>query len=225
MRVNRNRVMWICLWGIGISFLLCHSPSVAAVSEAEPIVEELSDILQDEPNHHFSLAIEAFMKQDHALAAEEIRKGAAYLKLETLRAEDKGKEALDRSITELEGLADSLSRGEPHTLQDLTQAFGRTQQALAHHHYLKAMVLWTEQKLQLAGKELKKSVAHLERGITYVGREFLEESQDILAKTRDLAKNLWEKATVGKEETEMHMKRYEEHLLKLHERLKNPTMK
>jgi hypothetical protein len=64
-----------------------------------------------EPQEHFQNAHESFLKKDLQRAAEEIRKAAAFVKVEAGRATDDGKQSLLTSVRELDKLADEVERG------------------------------------------------------------------------------------------------------------------
>jgi len=55
------------------------------------VIEDILIVFADEPQHYYMRAFEHFLKHDWEAAAVEIRKGAAFLKLEAARAADDAK--------------------------------------------------------------------------------------------------------------------------------------
>jgi hypothetical protein len=71
------------------------------------------------PGEHFHKARENFLKKDLKGAASEIRKGAAFLKLQAARATNEGKKGLNASIAELEKLANDVGKAIEKTGQEI----------------------------------------------------------------------------------------------------------
>ena len=64
--------------------------------------------VSEEPQRHFGAAGEAYAKKDFKAAATEVRKAAAYLRLESARATGEAKKGLDAADAELERTALAL---------------------------------------------------------------------------------------------------------------------
>ncbi|KPL03066.1 MAG: hypothetical protein AMJ90_04065 [candidate division Zixibacteria bacterium SM23_73_2] len=99
--------------------------------------EDIWIVLVDEPEFHFQKAHEFFLKKDFKAAGSEIRKGAAFLKLEAGRSTTEGKKTLEASADELGKLAEDVEKGAVASEKQLKDAFARADHALAKHHYLK----------------------------------------------------------------------------------------
>ena len=69
------------------------------------IEEDIYYVFDDEPSAYFYNAHENFMKRDFKAAARELRKAAAFVKLESARATADGKKLLIYSYHELDELA------------------------------------------------------------------------------------------------------------------------
>jgi hypothetical protein len=149
-------------------------PATEAIEAPEGHVvvkEEVLNAFVESPGEHFHKARQSFLKKDYKAAAEEIRKGAAFMKLEEGRANAEGKKVLTTSIDKLEKLATDVENGTVTSAATLNHAFARAHYALAKHHYLRAI----EYKAKNAGVELghalKASAIHLEHGFAWAGHE------------------------------------------------------
>jgi len=162
------------------------------------IDEGLSSALLDEPAHHFHGAREALLKRDPATAALELRKGAAYMKIETSRAVGAARPALDAAVGELEGLAAALAAGSTVTPGGLNTAIARAHQALAQHHYLKAAQFHSAGQTEKVWHDLQASTVHLESGLAWAGQETVAAA----LRTAEEARRLGEKAKHGAQWTE-----------------------
>lgn len=113
--------------------------------------EEVWLVVEDEAEEHFHRAHESFVKKDLKKTAADIRKGAAFLKLEAGRATEEGKKLLEDSSHELTKLAEDVEYGATTSVKRLDEAF-------AHHHHLKAKESWTnhaEQAPHKVGQDLQ----------------------------------------------------------------------
>jgi len=77
----------------------------------------------DEPQRHFSAAVEAFAKKDFKAAATEVRKSAAYVRLESARAVGEAKKGLDAAGADLEKTARALDKGAVKAEKDMDKSF------------------------------------------------------------------------------------------------------
>ena len=77
----------ILIGGIARVATASETKSATEASEDNVIIsEDIFILFADEPQHHYMRAFEHFLKHDWEAAAVEIRKGAAFLKLEAARA-------------------------------------------------------------------------------------------------------------------------------------------
>jgi hypothetical protein len=179
--VGLATALMIALVVSGFGLQGCKKAAVAAepadpkdvkVPEGYVVVEE--DVLTffvDSPGEHFHKARQNFLNKDFKAAAEEIRKGAAFLRLQAARATKEGKAGLTASIAELEKLARDVERGTVTSAKTLDNVFARAHHALAKHHYLKALEYKSKKDVTRTGHALKAAVIHLENGFAWAGHE------------------------------------------------------
>jgi hypothetical protein len=135
------------------------------------VEEDVTLILLDEADEHFQKGREGFLKKDVKAAAQEIREGAAFLRLEAGRATAGGKKALLAAVRDLGKLADGVERGTVAAVKELDAVFARAHQALARHHHLKAAAAWGKNAARHAGQDLKAAAIHLEHAAAWVGKK------------------------------------------------------
>lgn len=171
-----------------ITYVLGTAAVVNATEHATPGPEygigeeEAWTILADEPQQHFQVAHEEFVKKDLEAAAAEIRKGAAFLRLEAARATGAGKDALAASTKELDSLAGKVESGGVTAASDLDHAFARAELALASEHLARAKESWAKKDLKRAGHALKAAATSLEHALAWDGRTG---EADVVAVIRD----------------------------------------
>ena len=112
----------------------------------------------------FQKARKDYLQKDMKAAADEVRKGAAYLKSEAAAAKGKGKEALTASYQELEKLAGEMEKGTVKTVKELEMAFARAYNALATNSHVKSAESWAKKEYKKAGNELEAAAGELEKG-------------------------------------------------------------
>jgi hypothetical protein len=125
----------------------------------------------DEPQRHFGAAVEAFAKKDYKAAATEVRKAAAYMRLESARAVGQAKTGLDDAGSELEKTAKALDKGAIKAEKDMDTAFANANHALALAHRAKAAESWAHKAYDQAGYELKAAAQGLENAAAWTGAE------------------------------------------------------
>jgi len=135
------------------------------------VKENVLNAFVESPGEHFHKARQSFLKKDYEAAAEEIRKSAAFMKLEEARANAEGKKLLTTSIDELEKLATDVEKGTVTSAATLNHAFAKAHYALAKHHYLRAMEYKAKGAGTKLGHALKASALHLEHGFAWAGHE------------------------------------------------------
>ena len=125
----------------------------------------------EEPDSHFRRAHDDFLKKDYKATATEIRKGEAYVKLESARATTDSRKALTATTQELEGLAKDVEKGTVKDVKKLDDAFARADQSLAKSHYVKASESWAKKLSDKTGYELKAATESLEEAASWSGSE------------------------------------------------------
>jgi len=190
-----------------LSLIILVLPVVSAGAEKsnKPVIveEDTLVVLADDADTHFKAAYENFLKKDMKAAATEMRKGAAYLKMETSRASGKTKEALDVSVRDLEGLADGVERGTVTSVTMIEHAFAKAYYALAEHHQEKAEESFGKKAIETVGHELKAAALYLEEGFAWSGHKVETGTATVIKETRHLGGKLlegtgWATTEVGK---------------------------
>ena len=146
--------------------------------------EDIWIVLVDEPEFHFQKAHEFFLKKDFKAAGSEIRKGAAFLKLEAGRSTTEGKKTLEASADELGKLAEDVEKGAVASEKQLKDAFARADHALAKHHYLKASEYWAKKDEKKTGHALKAAAQALEHAAAWSGHKLETAAIDVIKGVR-----------------------------------------
>jgi hypothetical protein len=167
------------------AFLAAHHADV----DQRYLVDDTVTLLPyyQHPQHHFEKAIQDLADKNSKAAAGEIRKGAAYLRMEAASAEADTKEALLRSTVELSQLARDLETGVTHEKTDLEHAFARATLARAHYHQLSARKSWLKEDAAGAGHALQAAAADVENGFKWSGREVGKASSEVLDGAREMS--------------------------------------
>jgi len=202
--------LMIALFISGVGLIGCKK-SAKAAEQAKPeapkgyVVVEEDVLLQfvDSPGEHFHKARQSFLKKDFKSAAEDIRKGAAFLRLQAARATSEGKKGLIASIAELEKLANDVEKGTVTSAKTLDRAFARAHHKLAQHHYLKALDYKAKKDTKKLGHSLKAAAVHLENGFAWAGHELEAGTVKVVRTALDLGGKLiegtgWITEEVGK---------------------------
>lgn len=144
----------------------------------------------DEPDRHFQNAHAAFLAKDYEKAAQEIRKGEAYVKLEAIRAKGDVKHSLDSSAQELEKLATDTRKGTVKDVKSADNKFGRADLALAQSHQVKAKESWAKKETVKTGDEMNAGALFLEQSAHWTASEAKSGVTAVVGDTRMLAGKL-----------------------------------
>jgi hypothetical protein len=167
---NVNRILSV--FCISLLFSAVAMGVAMAEESKKPSAQSGGVVIEnDEPSADFHNAHENFMKGDFKAAARDLRKAAAFVKLESSRATAEGKKGLVSSYKGLERLAEDVEKGTTTSVKDLENEFARTHQALAKHHYLKAVEAEGKKDSKATGHFLKSSLIHLEHGFAWAGHK------------------------------------------------------
>ena len=189
-------------YGLAIALMIAISTTGASAQTSQStnpsestkdkvsVDEKALDSFVGEAEHYFHQAREDFFKKDMKAAADEMRKGAAFLKLEAGRATEAGKQPLMASIQELEELADSVEKGTVTSTNELDHAFARAHTALATHYRLKAAESWAKKETSKIGKALKAAALHLEYSAAWGFGKLETGTKEVVKDTRILAGKL-----------------------------------
>jgi hypothetical protein len=154
--------------------------------------EDIWIVLIDEPEFHFQKAHEFFLKKDFKAAASEIRKGAAFLKLEAGRSTAEGRKTLMASASELGKLANDVEKGIVTSEGELKDAFTRADFALANHHNMTASEYWAKKDAKKTGYALKAAAQALEQAAEWSDHKLETTATDIIKVAREGAGKLIE---------------------------------
>jgi hypothetical protein len=185
----------ILIGGIALSAAGSETKSATKPPEDSIIVsEDIFIVFADEPQHHYMRAFENFLKHDWEAAAVEIRKGAAFMKLEAARAAGDAKKGLTASVQMLEKLADDIEKGAVRSAKDLQDVFAKAEHAVAKHHYLRSTEAWAKKSIKEAGHELHAAAVSLEHGFAWAGQKLEADTIKVMDDTRHVAGKLIEGA-------------------------------
>lgn len=165
--------------------------------------EDVLIIFADEPQHHYTRALGSFLKRDWKAAADEIRKGADFVKAKGARASADTKQGLIASAQAMENVADDIESGAIRSVKELKAVFAGAEHAVAKQHYLKAVKAWGENNAKEAGIELHAAAASLENAFVWDDQELQAGMVKAMDETRRLAGKMqadvgWAKEGVGK---------------------------
>lgn len=156
----------------------------------------------EEPDRHFQNAHQSRFAKDYAKAAQEIRKGEAFVKLEASRASGDVKDSLNSSAQELEKLAVDTQRGTAKDVAEADSTFRRADHALAQSHQVKAKESWAKKETVRAGYEMKAAALLLEQSANWAGSEAKSGVSAVVKDTRTLAGKLTEGSRYAAEEVD-----------------------
>jgi hypothetical protein len=154
----------------------------------------------EEPDRHFQNAHRSFLAHDYEKAAQEIRKGEAFVKLEAGRTSGEVEYSLNSSAEELEKLAVDTQRGMVKNVGDADNSFRRADRALAQSHQLKAKERWAKKETVSAGYEMKAGALLLEQSADWAGSEARAGVSEVVRDTKVLAGKLTEGSGYAVEE-------------------------
>ncbi len=123
------------------------------------------------PNTHFQAAHDSFLNREYKKSAEEIRKGAAFVRMEAGSAAGQAKQALEKSERDLRILAKEVEQGSVQDVKRLDNAFAQADQNLALSHRIRANEAWDKKEARKAGAELKAAAVHVENAAAWLGAE------------------------------------------------------
>ena len=177
---NLNRIVIVVVFVLTAAFVINSLPYAFAVGTESPSSIE----------GYFQKAKQDYLKKNLKAAADEIRKGASYLKSEAANAGEKGKEILTESARELEKLADDVQKGAIKSVKKLESAFARAYYAQAVSSHIKSTESWARKEVANTGNSLEKATNYLERGLAWAGQKTEEETQKAIKESKDLANKL-----------------------------------
>jgi hypothetical protein len=154
----------------------------------------------------FQKAKQDYLDKNMDAAAAQIKKGAAFMKEESIKASDKGKEALAESARDLEKLSADVKKGSVKSVKKIEDAFGRAYHALARDAHVKSTESWAKKESANAGESLDKAAIYLERGLTWTGQKIETGTKNVMKKSKELSAKLKEKGRVVAEDIGKNLK-------------------
>jgi hypothetical protein len=167
----------------------------------------------------FQKARQDYLQKNMNSAAEQIQKGASYMKAEAAKASAKGKDALTLSPQELEKLAVDVKKGTVTSVKKIEEPFSRAYLALAADSHIKSTESWAKKESAKAGEALDSSARYLERGLAWTGRKVEAGTKETIEKSKDLSLKLKEKGSVIAKEVEKGLKETGSEIDKLRKRI------
>ena len=172
MMKHLNRVTVIVIFALMVLVMLPWATFAAA--------ETSSSIEQT-----FQKAKKDYLQKNLKSAAEQIQKSASYMKAETLKASDKGKEALTKSSEELEEiLADDVRKGAVKSTKRIEETFARAYLALALESHIKSTESWAKKETVKAGEFLDSTTYNLEKSIAWAGQKVKKGTREVVKKLK-----------------------------------------
>jgi hypothetical protein len=188
-----NRIIVIVVFSLILMAILPWA--VSAGSESPSSIEQI-----------FQKAKQDYLQKNMNSAAEQIQKGAAFVKGEAAKASGKGKAALTKSGEELEQLADDVKKGTVNSAGRIEKTFARAYIALAADAHIKSTESWTKKEAAKAGASLDSAAEYLERSIDWTGQKVEKSTKIAIQKSKDLSLRLKERGDVIGEEVRKGLK-------------------
>ncbi|KQC09294.1 MAG: hypothetical protein APR62_02770 [Smithella sp. SDB] len=148
----------------------------------------------------FQKAKQKYLDKNMNSAAQQIQKGASFVKTQAEKASDKGKEKLDASAKELEKLADDVKKGTVTSVRKIEDAFARAYAALAFDSHIKSTQSWAKNQKEKAGDALDSANKYLEHGFTWAGQKIEKGTKEVIRKSDELSQTLKKKGSLLAEE-------------------------
>lgn len=161
------------------------STTVFAAAESQSSIENT-----------FQRAKQNYLDKNMNSAAQQIQKGASFIKTQAEKASDKGKEALNASAKELEKLADDVKNGTVTSVKKIEETFARAYAALAFESHIKSTESWAKKQTEKAGDALDSANKYLERGFVWAGQKIETGTKETMKKSKELSLKLKKKSSV-----------------------------
>jgi hypothetical protein len=171
----------------------------------------------------FQKARQDYLQKNMNSAAEQIQKGAFYMKAEAAKASVKGKEALTLSAKELEKLAVDVKKGTVTSVKKIEGPFSRAYLALAADSHIKSTESWAKKESANAGEALDSSARYLERSFSWAGQKVETSTKENIEKSKDISLKLKEKSSVIAKDVEKRLKETGSEIEKLGKRISSKS--
>ena len=154
----------------------------------------------------FQKARQNYLEKNMDSAAQQIQKSAAYMKAETAKASNKGKEALYKSAKELDKLADDVKKDAVTSVKKMDETFARAYVALAADSHIKSTELWAKKESVKAGDALDSANKYLKHSFAWAGQEIETKTKEAMKKSEELSLKLKKKSAVVAEDVGKRLK-------------------
>lgn len=189
----------------------------------ELIENEICFLFIDEPIGYMLEARENFIKGELADAALDIRKAAAFMKLEAYYSEKQEKKIMMIVVKEMEKLAKNVESGKVINGKKLEEVFATAEFIFAWHYALKAERYEIDGNFEKMSYAIHASVNHL-LSASFWNSEGLD-GQDIheIKESRTMTKNAIDNASQDLKKLKKPLKTIKNGLKSLSKRVKPPT--
>jgi hypothetical protein len=156
--------------------------------------------IPNEPGKSFHEARQNFLNEEAKIAAADIRKAAAYLKMEKVAAKKELHDVITASERDLEKLAQNIEQGTVESARELDAVFARAHQALAKSYIARASEAWGKKDEARTGQLLKTALTHLKNAFAWSGRTMDASTAAAVRESRQIADKLIAGTGVAAEE-------------------------
>jgi hypothetical protein len=154
------------------------------------VADEIWYFLNGDVQKNLKLAHDTFSAEDYDSMIHGIRKAAAIMKLEAVRASGQDKIDLDNSIAEMEKLASDVRKKVFVPIPEYEQAFGNAQVVLGKFHLDKAQEMWKKENYFYTGQELNEATLNLENAYLWIDHELDRDSKTEFDRAKKVAADL-----------------------------------
>lgn len=127
--------------------------------------------IPNEPGKSFHEARQNFLLEEAKIAAADIRKGAAYLKMEKAVVKKEMQDVIAASEHDLEKLAQDVESGTVKSAKELDGVFARAHQVLAKSYITRATEAWAKKDATQTGHYLKTAITHFRSYLAWSGQK------------------------------------------------------
>lgn len=146
--------------------------------------------IHNEPGKSFHEARQNFLNEEAKIAAADIRKGVAYLKMEKAVAKKEMRDSITAAERDLEKLARNVEQGTVESAGELDAVFARAHQALAKSYITRASEAWAEKDEAKTGQLLKTAITHLKSTYAWSGKMMDASTAAAVRESRNVAGKL-----------------------------------
>ena len=154
----------------------------------------------DEPQTHFQMAREAAAKKDMMAAADQMRRGAAFMRLEAMRADMESKQVIMMSSKEVDALADRMQQGLGGAEDQIDATLAHANEVMARSHYKMATEAYAKNDMKAAGRELRAADTDIDNGMKWIGKSWTETTAATKMTAREVANEMAKNAKVAQDD-------------------------